>query len=75
MVGRDRTCDAPRFRRALYRIELRPRGDGRGWNRTSDLLFVRQALGLSELLARRTDGRELESNQQPPVCQEGALPS
>jgi hypothetical protein len=25
---------------------------GRGWNRTSDLLFVRQALGLSELLAR-----------------------
>jgi hypothetical protein len=30
--------------------------DGRGWNRTSDLLFVRQALGLSELLARALMG-------------------
>ena len=25
MAGRDRTCGAPRFRRALYRAELRPR--------------------------------------------------
>ena len=25
VTGRDRTCDAPRFRRALYRAELRPR--------------------------------------------------
>ena len=24
MAGRDRTCGAPRFRRALYRAELRP---------------------------------------------------
>src|SRR6266566_6990346 len=32
------------------------RRDGRGWNRTSVLLFVRQALGLSELLARALMG-------------------
>ncbi len=52
MVGRSRTCDAPRFRRPLS-TELRPRDhiarDGRGWIRTSDILFVGQALsaGLS----------------------------
>ena len=28
MTGRDRTCDAPRFRRALYRAELRSREMG-----------------------------------------------
>jgi hypothetical protein len=69
VTGRDRTCDAPRFRRALYRAELRSRErwaepesnrrflrirealchlsyppSGRGWARTSSLLFVRQAL-------------------------------
>ncbi len=103
MAGRDRTCYAPRFRRALYRLsyghtsqrpcamyaprylrhlasppprptwrarlaqarcEARPKAahpsgkrsgrgtDGRGWSRTSGLLFVRQALIPSELLAR-----------------------
>ena len=43
VAGRDRTCGASRFRRALYRAELRPH-DRRGWIRTSDILFVRQAL-------------------------------
>ena len=43
MVGRDRTCDAPRFRRALYRLSF-DHVDGQGWTRTSSLLFVRQAL-------------------------------
>jgi hypothetical protein len=34
VTGRDRTCDAPRFRRALYRAELRPRElGGVGLNR------------------------------------------
>jgi hypothetical protein len=28
VTGRDRTCDAPRFRRALYRAELRSREMG-----------------------------------------------
>ena len=28
VTGRGRTCDAPRFRRALYRAELRSREDG-----------------------------------------------
>ena len=43
VVGRDRTCDAPRFRRALYRLSF-DHVDGQGWTRTSSLLFVRQAL-------------------------------
>jgi hypothetical protein len=51
VAGRDRTCGAPRFRRALYRAELRPRVSRRGWTRTSSLLFVRQALFAFELLA------------------------
>ena len=51
MAGRTRTCGASRFRRPLYRAELRPRVSGRGWTRTSSLLFVRQALYAVELLA------------------------
>jgi hypothetical protein len=57
VAGRNRTCGAPRFRRALYRAELRPREgvkrrvSGRGWTRTSSLLCVRQALSAIELLA------------------------
>ena len=43
VVGRARTCDAPRFRRALYRLSF-DHVDGQGWTRTSSLLFVRQAL-------------------------------
>src|SRR5919198_5258871 len=42
VAGRSRTCTAPRFKRALFLLELRPR-DGRGWSRTSGLLFVRQS--------------------------------
>ena len=94
MAGRIRTCGAPRFKRPLYRAELRPLGyqhlvsggfaaahttrpatasqkkgahggnmvspvkaseakpSGRGWTRTSSLLFVRQALCPLELLAQ-----------------------
>ena len=60
MAGRDRTCGAPRFRRALYPLSYghvrdvllhvstlrlrRRRDDGRGWDRTSGLLCVRQTL-------------------------------
>ena len=50
VVGRSRTCDAPRFRRALYRLSF-DHVDGQGWTRTSSLLFVRQALFAIELLA------------------------
>jgi hypothetical protein len=89
VTGRDRTCDAPRFRRALYELSYghvrwaepdsnrRPppyqRGalppelsatlsSGRGWARTSSLLFVRQALYPLELLARPRRIRDKESN-------------
>lgn len=51
VAGRNRTCGASRFRRPLYRAELRPRVSGQGWTRTSSLLFVRQALCAIELLA------------------------
>jgi hypothetical protein len=45
VTGRDRTCDAPRFRRALYRAELRSRvEDGRSRSRTGGLLRIREAL-------------------------------
>ena len=51
VVGRDRTCDAPRFRRALYRLSF-DHMSRRGWTRTSSFLFVRQALSAIELLAQ-----------------------
>src|SRR6476620_7977321 len=45
VTGRGRTCDAPRFRRALYRAELRSRvDDGRSRSRTGGLLRIREAL-------------------------------
>jgi hypothetical protein len=61
VAGRSRTCGASRFRRPLYRAELRPRVSGRGWTRTSSLLFVRQALSAVELLALR-ELRDKDSN-------------
>jgi hypothetical protein len=72
-------ADAPRFRRALYRLSY-GHIDGRGWSRTSDLLFVRQALIPSELLARESvygataKWARLESNQRPLPYQRSALP-
>ena len=46
--------------------ELRPHGDGRGWTRTSSLLFVRQALYAIELLAREYRGRESNPHGRRP---------
>ena len=51
VVGRARTCDAPRFRRALYQLSF-DHMSRRGWTRTSSFLFVRQALSAIELLAQ-----------------------
>lgn len=54
--------------------ELRPRVSGRGWTRTSSLLFVRQALCAIELLARAsqgTPGQGLEP--RPPRSERGVL--
>jgi hypothetical protein len=51
---------APRFKRALYRWSYDHRG-GRGWTRTSDLLFVRQALSrLSYSPERKMGGAGIE---------------
>jgi hypothetical protein len=64
VAGRTRTCGASRFGRPLYRSELRPRVSGRGWARTSSLLFVRQALSALELLAQGNHSglRDKDSN-------------
>jgi hypothetical protein len=59
VAGRNRTCGAPRFRRALYRLSY-GHMHGRGWIRTSGLLLVRQALSPSELLAHEL--RDKDSN-------------
>ena len=44
MTGRDRTCDAPRFRRALYRAELRSREWWAEPESNRRLLLIREAL-------------------------------
>ena len=43
MTGRGRTCDAPRFKRALYRLSY-GHVDGRSRARTGGLLLIREAL-------------------------------
>src|SRR5206468_11292441 len=70
VAGRNRTCGAPRFKRPLYRLSYGHRG-GRGWTRTSSLLFVRQALFAIELLAR-VPGQGLEPRS--PRSERGVLP-
>jgi hypothetical protein len=44
VAGRNRTCAAPLFRRALYRAELRPQDGWRSRSRTGALLLIREAL-------------------------------
>lgn len=43
MTGRGRTCDAPRFKRALYRLSY-GHVNGRSRARTGGLLLIREAL-------------------------------
>jgi hypothetical protein len=61
---------APRFKRALYRLSYDHEYE-RGWSRTSDLLFVRQALIPAELLAPNP-GQGIEP--RPPGSEPGVLP-
>jgi hypothetical protein len=56
VAGRHRTC-APRVSGGRSTVLSYGHEYGRGWIRTSDLLFVRQALNRSELLARAESGR------------------
>jgi hypothetical protein len=70
VAGRDRTCGAPRFKRALYRLSYGHEHE-RGWSRTSVLLFVRQALIPTELLAPNP-GQGIEP--RPPGSEPGVLP-
>ena len=71
MTGRDRTCDAPRFRRALYRAELRSREVGGVGVEPRPPPHQRGALP-TELSAY--EWARLGSNQQPLVCETSALP-
>jgi hypothetical protein len=61
VTGRDRTCDAPRFRRALYRLSY---GHVIAWS--SDRPFTSGDT--------RQGWARLGSNQQPLVCETSALP-
>jgi hypothetical protein len=64
VVGRDRTCDAPRFRRALYRLSF----DHGRWARLDSnqqpLVCKTSALSI-ELLAREYRGRESNPHGGP----------
>jgi hypothetical protein len=44
VTGRGRTCDAPRFKRALYRLSYGHVKNGRSRDRTGGLLLIREAL-------------------------------
>ena len=61
----------PAFQAGALPAELRPRVNERGWGRTSDLLFVRQALVPAELLAL-DPGQGIEP--RPPGSEPGVLP-
>ena len=65
VVGRDRTCDAPRFRRALYRLSF----DHVGWARLDSnqqpLVCKTSALSI-ELLAHEYRGRESNPHGRGP---------
>src|SRR6476469_9470114 len=61
----------PAFQAGALPAELRPH-DGRGWSRTSGLLFVRQVLSPSELLARKAPRQGFEPRS--PRSERGVLP-
>ena len=72
MTGRGRTCDAPRFRRALYRAELRSPEWARLGSNQQPLVCKTSALPL-ELLARISDpGQGVEPRS--PRSERGVLP-
>ena len=58
VAGRHRTC-APRVSNGRSTVLSYGHTSGRGWSRTSDLLFVRQALNQAELLALGAKWAEL----------------
>jgi hypothetical protein len=51
VAGRSRTCGAPRFRRPLYRAELRPRGMGEAGFEPATSCVLNKHSGQAELLA------------------------
>ena len=71
MTGRIRTCHAPRFRRALYRTELRSREWLAEPESNGDLLRIEGALP-PELSAVDGTWARLDSNQQQLACKTDA---
>jgi hypothetical protein len=76
VVGRSRTCDAPRFRRPLS-TELRPRGVGEAGFEPATTCVLDRSSGLAELLARvfhdQDPGQGLEPRSPHSEC--GVLPA
>ena len=65
----------PAFQAGALPIWSYDHASGRGWSRTSDLLFVRQALSQLSYSPAMEKWAELESNQPPPPYQRGARPT
>jgi hypothetical protein len=74
VAGRHRTC-APRGSGGRSTVLSYGHMYGRGWSRTSDLLFVRQALSRLSYSPVSRRWAELDSNQRRPPYQRGARPT
>src|SRR4051812_44098356 len=76
VAGRDRTCGAPRFKRPLYRAELRPRGMGEAGFEPATSCVLDKHSGQAELLAHaigRAPGQGFEPRS--PRSERGVLPA
>ena len=75
VAGRDRTCGAPRFKRQLYRAELRPRGMGEAGFEPATSCVLDKHSGQAELLAHVKEiapGQGFEPRS--PRSERGVLP-
>src|SRR4051812_32071458 len=70
VAGRDRTCGAPRFKRPLYRAELRPRGMGEAGFEPATSCVLDKHSGQAELLAHvmmRSSGTRARTSVSAPL--------
>jgi hypothetical protein len=76
VAGRSRTCGAPRFRRPLYRAELRPRGMGEAGFEPATSCVLDKRSGQAELLAH-VNGTAPGQGFEPrsPRSERGVLPA
>ena len=68
VAGRDRTCGAPRFKRPLYRAELRPRGMGEAGFEPATSCVLDKHSGQAELLVMmRSSGTRARTSVSAPL--------